>query len=149
MGLPNSIGAGFLALAGAMAGLVLVLRVKNRNSCCAGSSDALARWARDVHFSNQQLAAMRSLWQWYKMGKRPAGGTVGLLGTADIADLERKCDISFMPAKYRLSDEVPARKALVLELRELGLDEIEADILAGMIRAGFGPAADLGHYKAV
>ena len=92
---------------------------------------------------------MRSLWQWYKTGKQPGGGTVGLLCAAEIADLEQKCDFGSMPAKYRARDEQGVREALVLELRDMGMDEIEADILAGMIRAGFGPAATLARYEPV
>ena len=149
MGISNSIEAALLTLIAAPVAVILVLRVKNRKNHSSGRSESLARWAREVHFSNQQLAAMRSLWQWYKTGKPPAGGTVGLLSAAEIADLEQKCDIGSMPAKYRARDEQPAREALVSELRDLGMDEIEADILAGMIRSGFGPAANLGSYQPV
>lgn len=129
------VGIGFVVVL-----LVALLRFSKRGS--GGAGKALTAWAKSVKFSSQQLAAMRSLWHWYRTGKQPAADPLKLLSTADMADLLRKCALEFKPVKLRASNEEAARQRLGSELRRLGMDDMHVQVLVGMKFGQLGPAAE-------
>ena len=105
-----------------------------------GGAGARERWARSVKFSGSQLTAMRSLWQWYRTSNRPSGESLALLSSTEIADLIQKCDLSYMPKRLQLSGEEQARAKMMRELKALGMNEMEQQIVVGMKFARLGPA---------
>jgi len=116
---------------------VLVLLVFRR---WRGGAGARERWARSIKFSGSQLTSMRSLWQWYRTGHRPAGDSLALLSSTEIADLIQKCDLSYLPKRLRQSGEELARQKMMRELKGLGMNEMEMQIVVGMKFARLGPA---------
>ncbi len=123
-------------IAGIVAVVVVMLVVRRLR----GGAGARERWARSVKFSGSQLTSMRSLWQWYRTGHRPAGDSLALLSSTEIADLIQKCDLSYMPKRLQQSGEELARQKLMRELKGLGMNEMELQIVVGMKFARLGPA---------
>ncbi len=137
-----------LQLLGYIIGLLIVLTLTMRiyNTFFVseeGRLRAIARWAADVKFSNAQLTAMRSLWQWYKSGHAPAGDVLAMLNPGEMSDLIAKCEPTFLPERLQSADVEKTRKRLLKELKVLGMDDIQAQIVASMLIAQFGPARDV------
>ena len=118
---------------GALVALFVLRRLR-------GGAGARERWARSVKFSGSQLTAMRSLWQWYRTSHRPSGDSLALLSSTEIADLIQKCDLAYMPKRLHQSGEEQARAKMMRELKGLGMNDMELQIVVGMKFARLGPA---------
>lgn len=104
-----------------------------------GKGPALDAWAKQVRFAPTQLTAMRSLWQWYKTGNRPAADPLKTVSTAEVADMMKKCMIEFLPPKFLLPNEERLRQTMLDELKRKGFDDIQAQVVVGMKFGHLGP----------
>ena len=121
--------------------LARILRVVFHSE--GGKAKALSRWARNVDFTDEQLSAMRSLWQWYRTGRKPGSNPVSVLSATAVADLMKKCELTYLPKRFRAPDEESQRARLMKELAKIGMGEIEAHIVTGMKFGKLGAANDL------
>lgn len=108
-----------------------------------GKRRALTGLAKRVTFSTGQLAAMRSLWHWYRTGTPSATDPLKGLTTAEMADLLSKCSLEAAPSELQRPEQRQKRTQLEQQFEAMGMGEMQAQILAGMCCAGLGPAKDL------
>jgi hypothetical protein len=90
-----------------------------------------------VTFSDKQLTALRSLWHWYKTSSQPAVDPLSGLSTAQIADLVQKCGLV-----ESAQSGLEKKEAVSIEKRALalGMNEMQSQILVGMLVRKLGPA---------
>lgn len=122
----------------AFVALTVFLRIYN--TFFASRARRIARWGKTVPFSNQQLAAMRSLWQWYKTGNKPLSDPLLLLDPSEMADLDNKVDIEYKPKKLRHPNEVELRSRMMSDLESRGMNDIQAQVVTAMKYCKYGPA---------
>jgi len=125
-----------LILLALMACLRLAAALKRR---CSGPMESLDQWARKVHFSNSQLTAMRSLWQWYRTGREPGVDPLKHLDPGELADLLNKCGSEYIPEKFRSAEMEKKRQAMTSELESAGFENMQAEIVTGMKFGKLGP----------
>ena len=107
-----------------------------------GTKGGISRWAKTVSFSQGQLTAMRSLWHWYKTGRLPSMEPLSALSTSEMADLIKKCEMTSMPREFHARNEAQRRQKLHSEVKSLGMNDLEAQVVVGMKCGKLGPAND-------
>lgn len=112
--------------------VVLYLRRFRQNS-------RVARF-RNQAFSDTQLVAMGSLWQWYNTGQAPASDPLRALSQAELADLLKRCSIERIPVSFRRPCSREELHRICSELKAAGMEEMHLNVTVGMFAAGFGPA---------
>jgi len=127
----------YIALCGLAVAVFAVWQFRRRR--LQGAAD-LDSWSQYVSFSNQQLVAMRSLWQWHSSGREPAGDPLVHLSPADMADLAQKCSLECKPAEFVQPDEEKERQKFEKVLMQRGMNQIQAEIVTGMKFNMLGPA---------
>ena len=113
------------------------------NTLFANRPKKISKWSKGLHFSNNQLAAMRSLWHWSQTGEPAASDPINILANHELAELLKRCELSFKPAKLRFRNEEKLRAKLMQELQNKGMNEMQAQIATGMKFCYFGPANEL------
>ena len=132
-----------IGIAVAAAGLFIGLRIYNfLQKTVLGKGGGRERWSHGIRFSNQQLTAMRSLWQWYRTGRSPTSSSLQHLSTAEVADLLTKCELDYIPRKYHTPDERDERDRFMKDLLKQGMDEVQAQVVTGMKFGRLGPARE-------